>query len=297
MIVSPGKDLVWVRLEDGSLIAALVRTKSRESEFLVPGDHVELVKLDKSGNETDVLFAIGARSPRRSEMRRTARNRERVVAANLDCVIVVQSIAQPAFEERFIDTAIASAIADGLQTIVVLTKMDFADAALLERLTHRYAAAEQQVYPVNGLTGEGVAAFSAAIQEKVSVMVGPSGAGKSTLWNRFGGKGRVGEVSRFGFGKQTTTMSHVLRVGSGSLFDLPGVASYANAFDSDTLLASFPEFKPFTAQCQYADCFHLKEPNCAVKTAVLGSIIDDIRYTGYRNLAESIQNRIISYHK
>ncbi|MGH7729334.1 MAG: ribosome small subunit-dependent GTPase A [Vulcanimicrobiaceae bacterium] len=292
LVVGAGKDLSWVRLADGRLVLALASRKgARTRETLVPGDRVELAPLDVRSSSDRVHHAIVARRPRRSEMRRIARGRERVVAANLDLVAIVHALADPPFDPRFVDLALASAIHDGLSAIAVFSKLDLAEPEAVAAVAGRYAAAGVPAFPIDGKHGHGVAPFAAACDSLTVALVGPSGAGKSTLLNRLGGDAKVGELSRLGRGRQTTTMPHLAAVGAGLLFDLPGVASYANGFDRRDLLASFAEFEPFAADCRFEDCAHLSEPRCAVHEAAGRAALDATRFASYRALATELGRR------
>jgi ribosome biogenesis GTPase len=291
-VTSAGKDLVWVRLDDGTASTALVGKKSSQAQAgaLVPGDRVRLEPLAASGTES-APYAIAERLERRSEMRRYARGRERAVAANLDDVVIVQALVNPTLDDSFVDTAIASAVRDELQTVLVVTKIDLADAEERERVERRYAKALRRVCFVNGKSGEGVGEFIDAVRGRVAALVGPSGVGKSTLWNAAGGFGRVGEVSKHGFGRHTTTMAQALSFEGGLLFDLPGVARYANDFDEEMIRESFTEFAPYVPQCFFRDCRHIGEPKCAVRAAVERGEIDPDRYDAYRRLtALAVEN-------
>ncbi|HEY0396235.1 MAG TPA: ribosome small subunit-dependent GTPase A [Candidatus Elarobacter sp.] len=285
-VTSAGKDLVWVRLDDGTAVTALVRKKSAQTQAdaLVPGDRVGLEPLEASGAES-AAYAIGERLERRSEMRRYARGRERAVAANLDDVVIVQALTRPTLDDVFVDTAIASAARDELETVLVVTKIDLADDEERERVRRRYAKALRRVCFLNGKSGEGVPEFIDAVRGRVAALVGPSGVGKSTLWNAAGGFGRVGDVSKHGYGRHTTTMAQALSFEGGLLFDLPGVARYANDFDEEMIRASFSEFEAYAPRCFFRDCKHFGEPKCAVRAAVEQGAIDPDRYAAYRRLA------------
>jgi ribosome biogenesis GTPase len=54
--------------------------------------------------------------------------------------------------------------------------------------------------------------------------------------------------------------------------------------DTAGLQAAFPEIRALIGQCRFYNCRHLKEPNCAILTAVeTGQILPE-RWRSYRAL-------------
>ncbi|MDQ3044156.1 MAG: hypothetical protein M3R06_03255, partial [Chloroflexota bacterium] len=44
---------------------------------------------------------------------------------------------------------------------------------------------------------------------------------------------------------------------------------------------AFPEFRYYLGECFYADCTHLHEPNCAIRSALEGGHIAPARYESF----------------
>ena len=100
------------------------------------------------------------------------------------------------------------------------------------------------------------------------MLVGNSGVGKSTIFRALGGEGVVGEVSRHGLGRQTTTTARLYRLDDGFLIDSPGINEFGlGEIDAQTLAYGFREISPLAPACRFTDCTHLIEPDCAVKVA------------------------------
>ena len=51
----------------------------------------------------------------------------------------------------------------------------------------------------------------------------------------------------------------------------------------------FPEMRPLLGGCRYADCRHLSEPGCVVRTAVEEGRSQAGRYESYRDLRAEIE--------
>lgn len=70
-----------------------------------------------------------------------------------------------------------------------------------------------------------------------------------------------------------------------AIIDAPGVRDFA---PPATLLRAaergFVEIHALSAQCRFSDCRHMKEPGCAVRSAVTSGGISARRYESYRRL-------------
>jgi ribosome biogenesis GTPase len=166
-----------------------------------------------------------------------------------------------------------------------MTKIDLEKAPDLSM----YTEMEIPVFPVSNSNGKGLDALLSGLEGKLCVLVGHSGVGKSTiinalLKNEILPTANVGKKS--GRGRHTTTNSSIHLIGKSTLLiDTPGIRSL-ELFDitADTLRFYFPEFDKFSAGCQYRDCTHSHEPNCAVKNAVERKELSKRRYESYIRL-------------
>jgi ribosome biogenesis GTPase len=78
----------------------------------------------------------------------------------------------------------------------------------------------------------------------------------------------------------------------GKLIDTPGMREFGLVnLERAELSHYFPEMRRVMEHCQFNNCQHLNEPDCAVKTAVRDGVIDEKRYLSYVNLLESIDDR------
>jgi ribosome biogenesis GTPase / thiamine phosphate phosphatase len=273
---------------DGPVRAVLRGKAKRGRPRVVVGDVVRLEP--EPGGE---LFGVVDVEPRRSLLaRRVPEGRgARPVAANVDHVFVVTATADPPPLAQLIDRLLVVAEANEIPAAVVVNKIDL-DAGLA--LGERFRSAGYEVFRTSAVTGEGVAALRSALAGGTSVVTGPSGAGKSSLLNAIepGLQLRTREVSaRVRRGRHTTVSAVMVPLaGGGFLMDTPGFSEVGLwGIEARDLGECFPEMRPLLGRCRYADCRHLSEPGCVVRTAVEEGRIQAGRYESYRALRAEIE--------
>jgi len=273
------------------------RLKHGESLKLVVGDEVELERDARDGT-----YAIADIVPRRSRLARRApggAHGERIVAANVDQVVVVFAAAHPTPNARMLDRFLVIAGANDVPARIVINKADLASGDVRAPFA-AYAAAGYPLHATSVATGDGLDALHDALRGRVSALTGPSGVGKSSLLNAMypGLSLRVGEISSsVDKGRHTTvgTTMHALPDG-GYVMDTPGLREVGVWNVSPAALGScFPEFRAFIPRCRFGDCRHHDEPDCAVREAVDTGAVARERYDSYRRLmtelAASFPNR------
>ena len=206
------------------------------------------------------------------------------MAANIDLLVAVVALANPAPRFVVLDQLLAFAELEEIDAMILLTKADLADQALTQNCVDLYARLN---YPpsivINPKTGENIEALRAAMDGRHAMLAGNSGVGKSTIFRALGGDTAVGEVSRFGMGRQTTSAGRLYRLERGFLIDSPGVNEFGlGKVDPAALPGAFREIRALAVNCRFADCTHLKEPDCAVKAAVATGAVAPSRYDSYR---------------
>ena len=73
--------------------------------------------------------------------------------------------------------------------------------------------------------------------------------------------------------------------GEGGVIDSPGVRDYAPAIDTEEeVISGFREIDEAGHDCRFANCRHLREPDCAVKSAVDDGSISPRRYESFKRL-------------
>ncbi len=292
-IVLRGTGGVWqVRTETGETYPASLRgrLKQGEHEKLAVGDDVvvECVERDDAWSIVEIL-------PRRSKLARRAPGGgpgERVVAANLDQVVVVFAIAEPEPHVRMLDRFLVIAEANDLASRVVVNKVELAPNE-----THLFSEYEKIGYPVHYTSvkrGDGLPELKDALRGRVSALTGPSGVGKSSLLNAMfpGLNLRVGEISRSVMKGRHTTVGADLHPlpEAGYVVDTPGLREVGMwGLDARGLDRCFPEMRRVLEQCRFGDCTHRVEPGCGVRAGVESGDVSRERYESYLKLRKELE--------
>lgn len=258
---------------------------------LAPGDEVSFV-LD-AGDSTRGL--ITERAERLNAFVRWNRKREapQTVAANVDLVVCVASIASPPFRPRFIDRLLVAA--RGIPALVLINKNDLDSKAWEQERIANYQKIGYRVHRCSAVTGEGIEDLRKLVSDKRSVFVGQSGAGKSSLLNHVIPVGNLetGEISpKYDRGRHVTKNARLFITEEGEFIDTPGIRQIeVYGVDSEVLAHEFPEFADYEGQCAFQPCSHREEPECMVKEAVKrGEILED-RYESYLRIRNELEQR------
>ena len=231
---------------------------------------------------------------RRGVVSRTSRGQQHVIAANVDCLLIIASVANPGLKPQLIDRYLLTAGQCDIEAVVVLNKCDLVDPVTLVPIIGAYARLGVRVLPVSAETGMNVDYLRPFLQGRRTVLSGQSGVGKSSLLNAIDpsldlATGFVSEDNNKG--RHTTTAARMIPLsGGGAVFDTPGIRQF-ELWDIEPveIAGLMPDFRPHVDRCRFPDCRHLGEDDCAIKTAVAEGTIVDRRYDAYCYLIEDAQ--------
>lgn len=216
--------------------------------------------------------------------------------ANVDKVLIVFAIKNPAPNLSLLDRFIVLAEKENLEIVIVFTKVDLdADGELLEELKSIYEVSGYKVIPVSNKLKLNIDKIKEELKENTVVFAGPSGVGKSSLLNEVDKNFelKTGEVSdKIKRGKHTTRHAELLKLECGGMVaDTPGFSSLTlDDIDESELKEYFIEFDKYD-DCRFGSrCIHENEPSCAVKEAVENGEISKKRYESYIQLLNEIRS-------
>lgn len=226
-------------------------------------------------------------------------NRERVIAANVDIVVIVASLAMPAFRPRLIDRYLVATGRGGAKPLICLTKADLLtrqeERNALERRLAPYRALGITILMVSSTTREGLEHLRQHLCGKTCVMTGHSGVGKTSLLNALSDTTaeKTGQVrTTDGRGRHTTSSSHLHELDNGiRLIDTPGIREFGFwRLPPEEVRKWFPELEERASGCRFHDCSHRDEPDCAIRDAVRQGFLARERYISYRRLMDGQTN-------
>lgn len=249
----------------------------------VAGDHVEITVQDAENGTVEAVL------PRRNFLLRPP-------VANVDMLVIVVSVADPAPNLQVIDKMIAIAEQKEIEPVLVVNKTDLKDGGDIVAL---YEKAGFTCFSVSAKQPETVRPLYDLLQGKVSAFTGNSGVGKSSILNAIDPRFALetGEISKkLGRGRHTTRCATLFTVGTARIADTPGFSSLdvgmvEETLDKERLFYSFREFEPYFGKCRFSTCTHTKEPACAVRAAVEAGEVAPSRYENYVSLYEQLKGK------
>jgi ribosome biogenesis GTPase / thiamine phosphate phosphatase len=283
LVVATGKNSAWISVDgEADTRIAQLRRMTGKRFMPVPGDvvHVRILEDDRA--------VVDRVEPRTFALeRRTVEGRSKTMAANVDTLITVTALANPAPRTITLDQLLAFAELEDIAAAVVFTKPDLAADDEQRRLVATYAALDYPIIVTNPKLGENVEALRAFLHGRHALLCGISGVGKSTIFRALGGESSIGDLSRHGLGRQTTTTARLYRRSDGFLIDSPGVNEFGlGAIAPRELAEAFREMREPARRCRFGDCTHLHEPGCAVREAAESGAIAQSRYASFVKIAQ-----------
>lgn len=293
---SPAEALILVsygshgvaQLEDGTRLPVKYR---RQVGRPFCGDHV---KVSREESDSGVVEVIHQR--RNHFVRADQQQREHIVAANLDQVVIVIA-RRPLPSRDLVERYLLAVHSLGIDPVIVINKVDLditdeghAGAEVLSHIDD-YIQLGYPLVETSCETSPGIEQLAPLLSGKTSILAGQSGVGKSSLVRQLlpDLDIQTGELSRVtGKGTHTTTTTTLYALADGGyLMDSPGVWEYGLwKLDKQVIANGFIEFRPFLGSCRFNDCLHASEPACAIKAALEAGEIKQWRYRSYLRLLE-----------
>ncbi len=265
----------------------------REVAPLVVGDKVKFsIVNDREG-------VIVERVERTNEFKRLKNNGREIqtLIANVDNLIIVDSIENPPLRTFFIDRCLFTADYMKIPVIIVFNKID-----LLNEENEEFYYYIKKVYQklgyrtletsINGNVG--IDELKSIINNKTSSFNGRSGVGKSSLIKVLEPQYsdiKIGKINKkFDRGSHTTTFARIYKLSSGGyLADTPGIRELSIYIDKkDDVENYFRDFDRYRSKCRFPNCQHIDEPECEVIKALEKGKIEDFRYESYLRMRETV---------
>jgi ribosome biogenesis GTPase / thiamine phosphate phosphatase len=292
-----------VKTEEGTLVESRIKGNLRlkgirSTNPIAVGDHVELTE-SKEDNAVDgqTVGFISRIMPRTNYIIRKSPNLSKeshIIAANIDQAFLIVTIQFPETTTTFIDRFLVSAEAYRIPCHLIFNKIDLYNeeqTLAMDSLIEIYKDAGYQCLKLSAKKNMGIDELKKMMANKTNVFSGHSGVGKSTIINSVQPHMEIktGEISEAHFsGKHTTTHSEMFELDFGGyIIDTPGIKGFGVLeMEKEEISHYFPEMFKLLDECQYYNCTHTHEPQCAVKKSVEEGKIAQSRYNSYLGLLE-----------
>lgn len=260
------------------------------------GDYVSLEETEHHE------FVINEIHPRNNYIIRQSprqKHQRHIIASNIDQALLIVTISQPRTSLGFIDRFIAAAESFHIPVKIVVNKTDLIlkpkEQQLLEYMQIVYNHLGYEVIPSSVVKNEGIEKIKSIIENKTNLLAGHSGVGKSTILNALNSDLhlKTGKISeKWGKGMHTTTFATMMEIFPQSfIIDTPGIKEFMLLqVEPEEVSGYFVDINAFSKECQFHNCLHLNEPNCAVKDAVEQLKIAATRYENYLNIIQNIED-------
>ena len=262
------------------------------------GDDVEM----EMENELESTTTITKIYDRRNYVARQSphnKHQHHIIASNLDQSLLFATLKDPKTSTGFIDRFLCACEMYHLPAIIVFNKADVYRTKELdkfEEVKKTYETIGYKVILASVQNNMGVDEIKKNLENKTTLLSGHSGVGKSTFINAiFPALGlRTTEVSSWsGKGMHTTTFAEMFDLPfGGKIIDTPGIRELGLVdVTKQELSGYFPEMLLRLNDCQYNNCMHTNEQNCAIKNAVNDGSIAIDRYVSYMNILDTINDK------
>jgi len=292
-----------VKTEDGNLIESRIKGNLRlkgvrSTNPIAVGDHVELTETKEDNNAFSQLVGLIYKiNPRKNYIIRKSPNLSKeshIIAANIDQALLVVTIQFPETTTTFIDRFLVSAEAYRIPCHLIYNKIDLYNEEqtnTMNSLIEIYELAGYQCLKMSAKNETGIEELKLMMTNKTNVFSGHSGVGKSTIINSLQPEMNIktGLISEAHFsGKHTTTNSEMYELDFGGyIIDTPGIKGFGVLeMEKEEISHYFPEIFKLLNECQFYNCTHTHEPQCAVKKSVSEGKIAISRYNSYLGLLE-----------
>jgi ribosome biogenesis GTPase / thiamine phosphate phosphatase len=262
------------------------------------GDIVEIEAQADTDNSAmiDTIFDrhnhINRQSPRHN-------HQHHILASNLDQSMLVATLKEPKTSQGFIDRFLVASEMYHVTPFIVFNKSDLYKAKEMvkyEQWKDMYEKVGYKVFLISAEKKEGVEEVLILLKDKTTLISGHSGVGKSSFLNVVFPDIdlKTQEVSGWsGKGQHTTTFAEMYDMPAGGrIIDTPGMREFGLVgIEKQEVSHYFPEMRDRLNNCQFNNCLHFNELDCAIKEAVRNGEIHEDRYVSYVNIMESIEGK------
>ena len=262
------------------------------------GDEVE-VEIENELENSATIFTIYQRKNYIHRQSPSKKYQQHIIASNLDQSVLMATLKDPKTSQGFIDRFVVACEMYHVPAIILFNKADLHNSKTkqnFEALKKMYEAVGYKVLLTSLVENTNLSELEVLLKNKTSLLSGHSGVGKSTLINLLCPtlSLKTQEVSGWsGKGLHTTTFSEMYDLKfDGKIIDTPGLREFGlTNISKQELSHYFPEMRIRLMDCQFNNCQHINELDCAIKKAVEKENINIERYLSYCTILDSIEEK------
>ncbi|MDY6484827.1 ribosome small subunit-dependent GTPase A [Acinetobacter faecalis] len=274
----------WKPIELGSVWRCHTRTNL---ELLVTGDRVKWQADPITG-----LGIITAIHPRQSLLTRPDRyHKVKPVAANISLIVIVFApLPEPA--PGLIDRYLVACADAKIPALLVMNKTDLLkEKDPILDLVKDYQNLGYEIMLTQSM--DNVSKLAERLAGETVAFVGQSGVGKSSIINTIvpDATQKTNIISEnSALGQHTTTSTRLIGFGDGAaLIDSPGIREFGLwHLNIDKVQEGFPEIDKLLGYCQFRNCTHKHEKQCALRLAAQNGEILPRRLDSFLRLIDEI---------
>lgn len=293
-IISTYKERYRVVCDKGETFAKLKKAdyyRNQEAIYPTIGDFV-LLDWNNSGDsfitKTLKRKTSFVRTKPMEDRKTKDGEKEQVIAANFDCVFIMQSLNNN-FNIHRLERYLTLAWQSKAVPVIILTKSDLISNPIEYIDKVKKIAPDIDTFTISSKNKEGFENFNKYLKKgNTVVFLGSSGVGKSTLVNILAEKEimKTGEIrEEDSRGRHTTTSKQLIMLPNGAMIiDTPGMRELGMWDISDGLNIAFQDVEKFIDKCKFKDCTHTNEPGCRVLEAIKNGELSQDRYNEYIKL-------------
>lgn len=283
-----------VKAEDGAFYECRIKGRLRmegikSTNPVAVGDIVHF-EFEETGDEvTGIISEIADRKNYIIRKSVNLSKQTHIIAANLDQVFLMVTLANPVTYAIFVDRFLATAEAYDVPAILLFNKIDMYGPdglAKVDQWINLYRDIGYTCLSIAAETGKNLDRVRELMTGRTSMFAGHSGVGKSTLINKLQPQLAIRTAAlseQHSQGQHTTTFAEMYDLDfDARIIDTPGIKGFGVVdMDKDEIGDYFREFFERKQDCKFNNCLHLEEPQCAVKEALEKGDIAWSRYKSY----------------